>query len=57
MDWPVQSPDLNPIEKLWDELDHFNKGCSNHPKPMKKLTCLLQAEWKSEYHWPSYKHL
>lgn len=46
MDWPAQSPDLNPIENLWDALDRRIKGCNNRPKSVKELTCLLQAEWK-----------
>lgn len=46
MDWPAQSPDLNPIENLWDELDRRIRGCTTRPKSVKELTCLLQAEWK-----------
>jgi transposase len=45
MTWTPQSPDLNPIEMVWDELDHRVKR--------KQLTSaqhmleLLQDRWKS----------
>lgn len=46
LDWPAQSPDLNPIEHLWDELERRLKGCPHRPTSVTELTCLLQAEWK-----------
>ena len=47
MEWPACSPDLNPIENLWDELDR--KVRSNHPPPRdaQHLYQMLQAEWQA----------
>lgn len=43
MVWPPQSPDLNPIELLWDELDrNIRKTC---PTSEKDLWEKLQKEW------------
>ncbi|KFM60251.1 Transposable element Tc1 transposase, partial [Stegodyphus mimosarum] len=46
MDWRAQSPDLNPIENLWDELHRRIQGCTTRAKSVKELLCLLQAELK-----------
>jgi transposase len=44
MSWPAQSPDLNPIEHLWDELErrvHKNR----HFRTAEELWGSIQAEW------------
>lgn len=45
MEWPPQSPDLNPIENLWAMLDRKAKKrrCSNE----RELFTLLQDTWNS----------
>jgi hypothetical protein len=45
-DWPVQSPDLNPIEHLWEELEHRLQARPNRPTSVPNLTNALVAEWK-----------
>ena len=43
LDWPSQSPDLNPIEHLWDELERRMKPYL--PKN-KELWTILKHEWE-----------
>lgn len=44
MVWPPQSPDLSPIEKLWDELDR--KAKERLPRSTRELWQYLQEAWK-----------
>ncbi|KAM9473079.1 transcription activator BRG1-like [Salvelinus alpinus] len=46
LDWPAQSPDLNPIEHLWDELERRLRARPNRPTSVPDLTNALMAEWK-----------
>lgn len=45
MDWPPQSPDLNPIELLWDELDRRVKDL--HPTSIPTLWNCLSQTWRN----------
>ena len=45
MFWPPQSPDLNPIEMVWDELDRRVK--EKQPTGATYMWELLQNCWKS----------
>ncbi|CAF2761239.1 unnamed protein product [Rotaria sp. Silwood2] len=42
--WPPFSPDVNPIEHLWDELERRMK--KHQPKNQDQLRQTLQAEWE-----------
>ena len=45
--WPAQSPDLNPIENLWDELERQVRAHIPLPKNRENLWEILQEEWSN----------
>ena len=44
MSWPLQSPDLNPIEMVWDKLDRRVK--KKQPTSAQHMWELLQDCWE-----------
>ena len=45
MEWPARSPDLNPIEHLWDILQRRVSGRQKPPATVQALTAALREEW------------
>ena len=50
LDWLAQSPDLNLLEHLWDELERRLQARPSHPTSASDLTSMLLEEW-------SHKHI
>ena len=46
MDWPPLSPDLNPIEHLWDALKSEVRGRNPVPVNHNQLVDVVIAEWE-----------
>jgi hypothetical protein len=45
MDWPAQSPDLNPIEHPWDELERRPHSRPQQSTSLTALATALEGEW------------
>jgi transposase len=45
LSWPAQSPDLNPIEHLWNHLKRRLAGYENAPQGMEELWERVVDEW------------
>ncbi|CAG8591375.1 13882_t:CDS:2, partial [Acaulospora colombiana] len=45
--WPAQSPDLNPIEHLWDHLKRRLNSYEDHPSSIHELERRIEVEWNN----------
>lgn len=45
MDWPAMSPDLNPLEHLWDQLKRQVYARDPPPRDLRELRVAVVAEW------------
>ena len=45
LDWPAQSPDLNPIEHLWAHIKRQLADYNEAPVGMNELWLRVEAEW------------
>ena len=43
--WPYNSPDLNPIEHLWDDLDRRVRSRQPAPQTLQELQQAFEQEW------------
>jgi hypothetical protein len=47
LDWPSQSPDLNPMEHIWVELKKRIEKRKNQHKNIQELWDMVQEEWEN----------
>ncbi|CAO3610762.1 unnamed protein product [Mucor fragilis] len=45
LDWPAQSPDLNPIEHLWHQLKQKLYAYPTHPTSTHEIESRIETEW------------
>ena len=45
MEWPASSPDLNPIENLWSQLQRAVDARTNDDTTLRQLAVIAREEW------------
>ena len=46
LEWIAQSPDMSPIEQLWEELDRRLRSHEDKPTSKEHLFQMLKEEWE-----------
>ena len=46
IDWPSMSPDLSPIEHVWDKMDRRLRQRTTQPVTLQRLSKALQEVWQ-----------
>lgn len=46
MDWPARSPDMNPIEHMWDELKRRVRARQPVAQTIQELKTAIEEEWE-----------
>ena len=49
LEWSTQSPDLNPAERLWDEVERRLRAWPSRPPSVSDLINALQDEWAQKH--------
>lgn len=47
LDWPAMSPDMNPIEHMWDYVKRAIRSRNHPPISVQELTLAAQEEWNN----------
>lgn len=47
LEWPAQSPDMNPLEHLWDKLQRRVTNANEHMNNPRDVFRVLQREWRA----------